>query len=226
MSTLKQIALSKESKSLINKRVRFLGSSEYLETNHIYTIQSISAGHENAYIQLKEAKSTFDIPFNIDQFELILDPDKKTKGNLKNPIVITLIVLFIAIALGVIYDIKNPAANDAYQSSTTSQQDSTPGTDTTTSTDTPGTDTTINDTSTPSLTDDGNVWVTLTYQQKLDLVHTAISNIESHGGTSDVSDDWYVKALDSMYGDPSTNPIQIAKAIAMTGAAGNVLHEN
>lgn len=92
------------------------------------------------------------------------------------------------------------------------------------SSDTSGSSTDTSTTS-PVLTDNGDVWVTLTHQQKLDLVHTAISNIESHGGISDVSDDWYVKALDAMYGDSATNSVQIAKAIAMTGVAGKVLHK-
>lgn len=69
---LKQIALSKQYKSLIGKPVRFTGRSTIqLKQNKFYTISSIYISNCNAYINLKDVKTPFDVPFDISQFELV-----------------------------------------------------------------------------------------------------------------------------------------------------------
>lgn len=73
---LKQIALIKP-KSLNNTQIRYTGRTTIqLEHNKMYTVSSIHTSECNAYVSLTGVKTPFDVPFNIEQFEL-LEPIKQ-----------------------------------------------------------------------------------------------------------------------------------------------------
>lgn len=97
MSNLKQIALSKQYKTLINKKVKYIGTlSNGLQQGKTYTIDTIKSGTFNAYITLKEVKTSFDIPYNTDLFELIQEPTIKSK-QIKLTKLTMLFILFISL---------------------------------------------------------------------------------------------------------------------------------
>ncbi|NMM64439.1 hypothetical protein HBE96_17620 [Clostridium sp. P21] len=71
----------------------------------------------------------------------------------------------------------------------------------------------------------GSDWMKMTSSQKSRLVSSVIRSWKSNGIKVDVGDSWFIDALDSFYGDDYTNGTNVAEAMSLSGAVGNVLHQ-